>query len=94
MSETFATFKTAHASRYLQQLCKHFGHKVPTNFTPTEGHVSLPFGECNFTANDGVLTLRATAAASKLPKVERFLADHLARFAFREPHTLDWQRTA
>ncbi|MEO0544941.1 MAG: DUF2218 domain-containing protein [Pseudomonadota bacterium] len=94
MSETFATFKTEYASRYLQQLCKHFGHKVPTSFTPTEGRVALPFGECNFTAIDGLLTLRATAAESRLPKVERFLADHLARFAFREPHTLVWRRTA
>ena len=94
MSQTIATFETANASRYLQQLCKHFGHKVPTQFTPTLGHVSLPWGECDFTATDSALTLQATASQSKLPKIERFLADHLARFAFREPHTLVWQRTA
>ncbi|MEM6384381.1 MAG: DUF2218 domain-containing protein [Pseudomonadota bacterium] len=94
MSQTITTFETANASRYLQQLCKHFGHKVPTQFTPTEGHVSLPWGECDLTATDSALTLQASAAQSKLPKIERFLADHLARFAFREPHTLVWQRTA
>ena len=79
---------------FLLLLCKHFGHKVPTQFTSTEGHVSLPWAECDFTATDSVLTLQATAASSKLHKIERFLADHLARFAFREPHTLEWTRSA
>src|SRR6185437_8958296 len=30
---------TTHASRYLQQLCKHWAHKLDVSFTPEAGHV-------------------------------------------------------
>ncbi|MGR3512817.1 MAG: DUF2218 domain-containing protein [Paracoccaceae bacterium] len=92
MTQSTTTFETAHASKYLQQLCKHFGHKVPTEFTPTEGRVSLPFGTCRLAADETKLTLEADADPARLSKLEGFLADHLARFAFREPHKLVWQR--
>ena len=32
---------TAHASRYLQQLCKHWGHKFEVQFTPTDGRIQM-----------------------------------------------------
>ena len=31
-SHAVATVPTAHASRYLQQLCKHWSHKLPVEF--------------------------------------------------------------
>lgn len=31
------TFMTPNASKYLQQLCKHFAHKVAVVFDETEG---------------------------------------------------------
>ena len=92
MTQTTARFETEHASRYLQQLCKHFGHKVPTEFTTQTGHIAFPFGQCELSATDTGLTLRASGATSKLNKLERILGDHLARFAFREAPTLVWQR--
>lgn len=94
MSETTAVVATENASRYLQQLCKHFGHKVEVQFSPESGTVSLPFGTCELTADAYQLILTGRARPAQLPKMERFLGDHLARFAFRENPTITWQRSA
>jgi len=94
MSETTAIVLTENASRYLQQLCKHFAHKVKVDYTPEAGTVSLPFGTCHLTADAERLVLTGSSATSNLPRLESFLGNHLARFAFRENPTIDWQRTA
>jgi len=94
MSETIAIILTENASRYLQQLCKHFARKVDVEFTSEAGTVSLPFGTCHLSADPERLVLKGTSEVSNLPRLESFLGDHLARFAFRENPTIDWQRTA
>ena len=94
MSQTTAIVPTKNASRYLQQLCKHFAHKVNVEFTPDTGTVSLPFGTCHLSADAEQLVLKGTSETSNLPRLESFLGDHLSRFAFRENPTIDWQRTA
>ena len=48
---------TQNASRYLQQLGTHFGHKVPVTFTPSEGEVTLPFGTCEMAASGTALSI-------------------------------------
>lgn len=93
MPETTAIVATENASRYLQQLCKHFAHKVEVQFTPNAGTVSLPFGTCDLSADAKHLTLRGSAKPLQLEKMERFLDDHLARFAFRENPTITWQQS-
>lgn len=77
---------TAHASKYLQQLCKHWSHKMAVVFTPDVG--LIPF------AADARAHLRADAAALHVeieaPSAEtcarlgQVVFDHLKRFAFRE----------
>ncbi|TIT63197.1 MAG: DUF2218 domain-containing protein, partial [Mesorhizobium sp.] len=37
MPTSHANVTTAHASRYLQQLCKHWAHKFPVEFDPNHG---------------------------------------------------------
>lgn len=90
MPARFAHVRTQHASRYLQQLCKHFAHKVPVEFTPAEGSVLLPFGHCEFQADGQCLLLSVTGKQHELAQLERFVGAHLARFAFRENPTLTW----
>lgn len=85
---------TEHASRYLQQLAKHFGHKVPVTFTPVEGEVTLPFGTCAMTATDEALSITVVGEPRDIARLEHFVGDHLTRFAFRENPTLTWQRAA
>ena len=54
---------TEMASRYLQQLCKHFGHKLPVNFTPHRGAIVFDFGMCALAAKDDMLNLTVTVSS-------------------------------
>ena len=83
MATSTAHLTTVHGSKYLQQLCKHFGHKVPLEFTPTEGRVDLPFGACRFTADDQSLHMTVEGEGAALSRLEQFVGSHLERFAFR-----------
>ncbi|MGH1464751.1 MAG: DUF2218 domain-containing protein [Cognatishimia sp.] len=94
MTQSKLHFSTTHASRYLQQLAKHFGHKVPVTFTPNEGEVILPFGTCEMAATDAALSITVLGETHDIVRLEHFVGDHLARFAFRERPTLTWQRAA
>lgn len=88
-----AIVETAKASGYLQQLCKHFGHKIPVEFDARRGRIEFPMGICDLEASEDadVLTLRASAAtAEKLARVKEVVASHLLRFAFREELKVDW----
>jgi hypothetical protein len=84
---------TASASQYLQQLCKHFAHKVTVEFDPHNGRVDFPFGDCRMTAQGDVLRI---SCASPTPEDEErmrgVVGDHLAKFAWREKLELHWQR--
>ena len=84
MSE--AHVATPSASRYLQQICKHWSHKFEVEFTPENGRV--PFSSdrtCDFSATSDTLTMRIQAAdEATLERTQNVVIDHLKRFAFRE----------
>lgn len=88
------TIPTNRASVYLQQLCKHFGHKVPAEFDANAGRIELPFGECRLAADDAALTMIVEGTQEDLPRLERVIGDHLTRFAFREAPTFTWEQGA
>jgi hypothetical protein len=77
---------TASASRYLQQLCKHWGHKLPVEFTAEKGHVSFSADRAAcFEVASGFLVLRVEAPdEAALRRTEDIVVNHLRRFAFRE----------
>ena len=86
-----AEVATPNASRYLQQLCKHFAHKRPVEFTPETGSIAFTGGECQLAAKDGVLAMSVTASgAEDLSLLQDVVARHLERFAFREPLAIEW----
>ncbi|WP_018963969.1 DUF2218 domain-containing protein [Ancylobacter sp. FA202] len=94
MAKTFATVSTSHASRYLQQLCKHWAHKLEVSFTPERGVVSFPGGTvATLEAGPEGLAVRIEAPdAETLEEMKGVLARHLDRFAFREaPLPFVWQ---
>lgn len=86
------TFKTAKASQYLQQLCKHFGHKVETAFDETSGWADLPPGRCTMRCDDTMLEITVTAEDDAgLDHARAIIDDHLVRFAHREGFsTMGW----
>ena len=88
-----AAIPTEHASKYLQQLCKHFAHKRPVTFDEKNGQISLMTGDCYLSADDAALSVRVEARdASHLPQLEDVVLRHLVRFAFREELQVEWTR--
>jgi hypothetical protein len=82
---TTAHYPTEHGSKYLQQLCKHFAHKVEVTYDETSGHVALPNGTAILNADAGGLTVRIEAEDAKSIIHGRFVIDsHLVTFAHRE----------
>ena len=88
-----ARVETSNASRHLQQLCKHFAHKVPTRFDRADGRIEFPIGEVVLSADAAGLDLSlACRSASERADLEDVVARHLVRFAFRDELTVDWHR--
>lgn len=98
-----ARVPTTHASKYLQQLCKHWQHNLAVEFTADHGTVTFPKdargadwpgdGLVTFNAEADALTVRIDASVEgQLEGLEGAVARHLDRFAFREaPLPFDWQ---
>ena len=94
---------TAHASRYLQQLCKHWAHNLAVTFDETAGTVTFPRNARGADwPGDATLKLDARADAldcrleassgGQLEALKGAVARHLDRFAFREaPLAFDWR---
>lgn len=94
MNHSVAEITTERASIYLQQLCKHFAHKLAVEFTPEQGSIPFSMGTCRLEAAGDKLTLKAEAeTADLLVQVEGVVERHLVRFAFRDPPKIVW-RTA
>jgi hypothetical protein len=93
MMRSEARVTTERASRYLQQLCKHFAHKLPTSHTPREGRIEFGVGVCALSAEPETLVLTADAPdAESLDRLEDVVARHLERFAFRDKPEIHWVR--
>jgi uncharacterized protein len=86
MPTSQARVATASASRYLQQVCKHWSHKFAVEFTPEKGHIPFTDGRaCDLEATEDALTMRAQAPdTDALERLQRVVVDHVKRFAFRE----------
>ena len=94
MSVSIARVPTASASRYLQQLAKHWSHTMTVAFTAEEATIDFPSGaRLVMRADTDTLDVALTVhdgedVANMRGVVER----HLDRFAFREaPLTFDWK---
>lgn len=95
MLSSSAAVSTPLASRYLQQLCKHFGHRLEVEFTPEAGRIAFPGGECLLAASGETLAMTVRAAgAEELARLQGVVASHLERFAFREPPSIEWSAAA
>jgi hypothetical protein len=92
MKHSIARIATDRAGNYLQQLCKHFAHKRPVEYSPDKGEIRFEIGTCRLEAKEGILTLRAEAAdGTGLAQLQEVVDRHLLRFAFREPPAIAWQ---
>ncbi|AHD11550.1 DUF2218 domain-containing protein [Phaeobacter gallaeciensis] len=85
-------FETRYASKYLQQLCKHFAHKVEVTYDTMYGNVAFPFGKAVLHAKDGALVAKISGTdETALARARSVIDVHLRTFAFREEfQQMDW----
>ncbi len=98
-----ASIPTANASKYLQQLCKHWAHNLDVTFDATQGAIVFPkdargadwSGDASVTLSAMGETLNCRIDASEREQLDGLkgaIARHLNRFAFREaPLSFDWK---
>lgn len=94
MSASVARVPTRSASRYLQQLAKHWSHKMPVTFSEEEAGIDFPNGSrLELRADSETLDVLLTVAAGEdTARMREVVSSHLDRFAFREaPLTFDWR---
>ncbi|RBW63304.1 aldolase/citrate lyase family protein [Ruegeria sp. A3M17] len=84
--------QTEAASKYLQQLCKHWSHKAQVAFDDNQGRVEFPGGNrLTLVAGETSLSLTAdTGPRGDLGRWQEVIEAHLVRFAFREDFSIDW----
>lgn len=91
MTHARAIVATSSGSRYLQQLCKHWGHKFEVSSTPVHGEIALPLGACRLDADATTLDVRLSSTkAEDLPRFRQVVEEHIQRFAFRETLVFNW----
>jgi uncharacterized protein len=84
--------KTASGSKYLQQLCKHWGHKFEVEFSQNRGQVRFPSAVATMEASAGALLVTIeTDDPASVEQLKESVVRHLDRFAFREaPLPFEW----
>ena len=89
-----AQVPTGQGARYVQQLCKHWSHKLDVQVTDTEGIVHFANAVATMTAGSEALTVTVEAEDDEtLQRMKGVVASHLDRFAFREaPLAFDWAK--
>ncbi|MFV0645362.1 MAG: DUF2218 domain-containing protein [Sphingomonadaceae bacterium] len=93
---------TSNASKYLQQLCKHWAHNLDVSFDAQKGKIVFPKdargsnwpgdATVTFTASDDALAITIDATAQgQVDGLKGAVERHLDRFAFREvPLAYNW----
>ena len=92
MARETAQVPTVNGARYLQQLCKHWSHKLDVELNDNEGIVRFPNALATMRADAERLTVTVEAEdAETLERMKGVVASHLDRFAFREaPLPFEW----
>jgi uncharacterized protein len=93
MLRTTSGFNSERASRYLQQMSKHFAHKVTVEYNETDSVAAMPGGATARMAARGDRLIFTAEAADEatLARCKDIIESHIVRFAFREKLTvLEW----
>ncbi|TPP10489.1 DUF2218 domain-containing protein [Rhizobium glycinendophyticum] len=92
MAKTIAVIPTESGWKYLQQLCKHWAHKLEVELTEQKGVVKFAEATTVMTSNAGALTVEIEAASvDVLERMKEVVSSHLDRFAFKEaPLPFEW----
>ncbi|PZU86659.1 MAG: DUF2218 domain-containing protein [Shinella sp.] len=93
MTKAIAIVPTESGWKYLQQLCKHWAHKLEVELGEKSGIVHFPEAVATMTADDTALTVELEAVSPEvLERMKGVVSSHLDRFAFREaPLPFNWK---
>lgn len=94
MARETAQVPTGNGARNLQQLCKHWSHKLDVQLSENEGVVRFPDAVATMKADGDRITVTVEAEDGEtLERMKGVVASHLDRFAFREaPLPFQWVR--
>ena len=87
-----ASVPTANAAKYIQQLCKHWSHRLEVDLSERKGVVRFPDAVATLEAGEAALLVTIEGEQSEtVERMKGVVASHLDRFAFREaPLRFDW----
>jgi uncharacterized protein len=86
-----ASVPAANAGKYMQQLCKHWSHKLEVDLSDETGVVKFPAAVATFEPGADALQVTIEGTESEVERMKGVVASHLDRFAFREaPLRFDW----
>ena len=90
-----ARYPTPNASKYVQQLAKHFAHKIEVRAQADSAAFEVEAGSVRLRAEDGAFVAQVEAEGAKGIINLRYVIDkHLVIFAFRDGFTgLEWRMT-
>jgi hypothetical protein len=93
MTKTIAVVATESGWKYLQQLCKHWAHKLEVELTDQKGVVKFGEATAVMTSDAQALTVEIEATSPEvLERMKGVVSSHLDRFAFREaPLPFEWK---
>lgn len=92
MKQSTTTIDTLAGSQYIGKLCRHFRHKIETEYTPTTGLATFPSGTCRMAATPAQLTFDITADSfESVEKIKGVLIRHLEKFAYKEKLVIEWR---
>ena len=82
--------------KYIQQLVKHWGHKMATSYDEGDGMGAFPFSEHTNAVmcakQEGIAITLTTADMDENERMRGVIENHIDRFAFREaPLTYEWR---
>lgn len=93
MTKAIAIVPTESGWKYLQQLCKHWAHKLEVELGDKSGIVRFSEAVATMSADETALTVEVEAVSPEvLERMKGVVSSHLDRFAFREaPLPFDWK---
>jgi hypothetical protein len=95
MTEVEARVLTTSGAKYVQQLCKHWAHKLPVELEGDTGVVTFVGAVATMKAGPDAIEVSVRGEdREQVDRLKDVVAQHLDRFAFREaPLTYDWAWT-
>lgn len=92
MQQVEARVPTSSGAKYVQQLCKHWSHKLPVEFEGDCGVVTFVGAVATMNADADAIDVAVRGEdREEVDRLKDVVAQHLDRFAFREaPLTYEW----